>query len=122
MAEAFPWDSAPRYLLRDPDSFSGDSFPQIARERGTQEVLTAPRSPWQGPWVERRMGSIRRECLDHVRVFNEASLRRTWKSYFQYYGRSRTHLSLAKDALEERAARIGFSDGAGGCRQTAPWL
>jgi transposase InsO family protein len=103
IAEAFPWDSAPRYLLRDRDSIYGDSFRQIVREMGTQEVLTAPRSPWQSPYVERLVGSIRRECLDHVLVFNAASLRRTLKSYFQYYGRSRTHLSLAKDAPEERA-------------------
>jgi hypothetical protein len=85
-----------------------------------QEVLTAPRSPWQSPWVDRRMRSIRRECLDHVMVFNEASLRRTWKSYFQFYGPSRTHLSTAKDAPEGPAARIGFGDGAGGGRRTAP--
>jgi transposase InsO family protein len=105
IAEAFPWDSAPRYLLRDRDSIYGGSFRQIVREMGTQEVLTAPRSPWQSPYVERLIGSIRRECLDHVRVFNEASLRRTLKSYFQYYGRSRAHLSLAKDAPEERTVQ-----------------
>jgi hypothetical protein len=63
IADAFPWDSAPRYLRRDRDSIDGDSFRQIVREMGTQEVLTAPRSPWQSPYVERLMGSIRRECL-----------------------------------------------------------
>ena len=105
MAEAFPWDSAPRYLLRDRDSIYGNCFRQTVREMGAQEVLTAPRSPWQSPYVERLIGSVRRECLDHVLVFNEASLRRTLKSYFQYYGRSRTHLSLAKDAPEERAVQ-----------------
>ena len=105
IAEAFPWDSAPRYLLRDRDSIYGGSFRQIVREMGTQEVLTAPRSPWQSPYVERLIGSIRRECLDHVLVFNEASLLRTLKSYFQYYGRSPTHLSLAKDAPEVRTVQ-----------------
>jgi hypothetical protein len=69
---------------------------------GTQEVLTAPRSPWQSPYVERLIGSIRRECLDHIVVFNESSLRRTLKSYFHYYHGARTHLSLRKDAPETR--------------------
>jgi putative transposase len=103
VAEAFPWDSAPRYLLHDRDSIYGDCFREAIREMGTHEVLTAPRSPWQSPYVERLIGSIRRECLDHWIVCNEASLRRTLKSYFQYYGRSRTHLSLAKDTPHERA-------------------
>jgi putative transposase len=67
-----------------------------------REVLTAPRSPWQSPYVERLIGSIRRECLDHLIVFNEASLRRTLKSYFDYYHGARTHLSLEKDAPETR--------------------
>ena len=70
---------------------------------GVQEVLTAPRSPWQNPYAERLIGSIRRECLDHIIVLNESSLRRILKSYFDYYQHSRTHLSLAKDAPEPRA-------------------
>src|SRR5215467_3267909 len=74
IAQAFPWDSAPRYLLHDRDSIYGNSFRQAVRDIGTQEVLIAPRSPWQSPFVERLIGSIRRECLDHVIVFNEASL------------------------------------------------
>ena len=102
VAEAFPWDSAPRYLLHDRDSIYGDLFRQRVTAMGMREVLTAPRSPWQSPYVERLIGSIRRECLDHMMVFNEASLRRTLKSYFRYYACSRTHLSLAKDAPEER--------------------
>ncbi len=61
-------------------------------------MLTAPKSPWQNPYVERLIGSIRRECLDHVIVWNEAGLRRVLKSYFEYYERTRTHLSLEKDA------------------------
>ena len=69
---------------------------------GTHEVLTAPRSPWQTPYVERLIGSIRRECVDHVIVLNEASLRKILGSYLHYYQDYRTHLSLAKDAPEER--------------------
>ena len=70
---------------------------------GIREVLTAPRSPWQNPYVERLIGSIRRECLEHVIVLNESSLRRILKSYFHYCECSRTHLALEKDALEPRA-------------------
>jgi transposase InsO family protein len=72
---------------------------------GIEEVLTAPRSPWQNPYVERLVGSIRRECLDHVVVLNERHLRRILTSYFAYYHRSRTHLSLGKDAPEPRAVQ-----------------
>jgi transposase InsO family protein len=70
---------------------------------GICEVLTTPRSPWRNPYAERFIGSLRRECLDHIIVFNEASLRRIVKTYFEYYERSRTHLALAKDAPESRA-------------------
>jgi putative transposase len=102
LLEAFPWDSAPRYLLRDRDGSYGEKFSEAARWLGTQEVLTAPQSPWQNPYVERLIGSIRRECLDHVIVLNESGLRRILKSYFEYYECSRTHLSLGKDAPVER--------------------
>jgi putative transposase len=105
IAEAFPWDSAPRYLLHDRDSIYGDSFRGRVRGMGIREVRTAPRSPWQNPYAERLVGSIRRECLDHMLVFNEAFLRRTLSSYLRYYGRSRTHLSLAKDAPEARVVQ-----------------
>src|SRR5262249_48867866 len=98
IAEAFPWDSAPRYLLHDRDAIYGELFQRRVREMGIREVLTAPRSPWQNPYVERLIGSIRRECLDHVIVLNESSLRQILKTYFQYYERSRTHLALEKDA------------------------
>ena len=70
---------------------------------GIEEVVTAPRSPWQNPYVERLIGSIRRECLDHVIVWNETSLRRILRNYLDYYQKSRTHLALAKDAPEPRA-------------------
>ena len=102
IAEAFPWDTAPRYLLHDRDSVYGDVFRQRVRGMAIREVLTAPRSPWQSPYVERLIGSIRRECLDHLIVFNESSLRRTLKLYFVYYHGARTLLSLEKDAPDSR--------------------
>jgi len=102
VAEAFPWDTAPRYLLHDRDSIYGDVFRRRVRGMAIREVLTAPRSPWQNPYVERLIGSLRRECVDHLIVFNESSLRRTLKSYFAYYHGARTHLSLEKDAPETR--------------------
>jgi transposase InsO family protein len=103
MLEAFPWDSVPRYVLRDRDSIYGESFRKRVQAMGIREVLTAPQSPWQNPYVERLIGSIRRECLDHIIVLSESSLRRILKSYFQYYQHTRTHLSLGKDAPEPRA-------------------
>jgi len=102
IVEAFPWDTAPRYLLRDRDSIYAGPFRQRVRGMGVREVLTAPQSPWQNPYAERLIGSIRRECLDHFVVFGESSLRRTLKSYFDYYHGARTHLSLEKDAPETR--------------------
>ena len=95
---AFPWDNAPRYLLRDRASAYGLEFSEMAKSMGIHEVLTAPQSPWQNAYLERLIGSIRRECLDHVIVLNETGLRRVLKSYFAYYEQSRTHLSLGKDA------------------------
>jgi transposase InsO family protein len=95
--EAFPWDAAPRYLLHDRDlSLAG--LGATAEAMGMTNVLTAPRSPWQDAYCERFIGSVRRECLDHVIVFNATGLRRLLNLYCAYYGRSRTHLSLNKDA------------------------
>jgi transposase InsO family protein len=102
LREAFPFDQLPRYLLRDRDAIFGLDFREQVRDLGIQEVLSTPRSPWQRAYVERVIGSIRRECLDHVIVFHEASLRRTLNLYFDYYHRSRTHLSLGKDSPEPR--------------------
>ena len=96
--EAFPWDSAPRYLLRDRDSIYGQAFSDAVESLGIREVLSSPQSPWQNPYVERFIGSIRRECLDHVIIINRDGLHRILKDYFEYYERSRTHLSLEKDA------------------------
>jgi len=103
LSEAFPFAPLPRYLLRDRDAIFGNHFREQVRDMGICEVLSAPRSPWQRAYVERVIGSIRRECLDHVIVFQENSLRRTFNSYFDYYHRSRTHLSLRKDSPEPRA-------------------
>jgi putative transposase len=102
MTEAFPWDTAPRYLLRDRDASYGPVFRNRVRGMGIKEVVTTPRSPWQNAYVERLIGSIRRECLDHIIIFNENHLRRVLSSYFQYHHQSRTHLSLDKDCPETR--------------------
>src|SRR5436853_155754 len=103
LREAFPFAQLPRYLLRDRDAIFGDDFREQVRDMGIREVLSAPRSPWQRAYIERVIGSVRRECLDHMIVFHETSLRRTLTSYFDYYHRSRTHLSLGKDSPEPRA-------------------
>jgi putative transposase len=98
LQEAFPWDGAPRYLLRDRDRiFRKDVVDQI-KAMGLNQVLSAPRSPWQRASVERVIGTIRRECLDHVIVFGEWSLYRHLQRFADYYHRSRTHLGLEKDS------------------------
>jgi putative transposase len=102
ITEAFPWNTAPRYLLRDRDASYGAAFRDRVRMMSIEEVVTAPRSPWQNPYVERFIGSIRRECLDHVIIFDEHHLRGVLSSYFQYHHKARTHLSLNKDCPETR--------------------
>ena len=103
IVEAFPEETAPRFLLRDRDQIYGEEFRRRIVGMKIEEVITAARSPWQNPFVERLIGSIRGECLNHVIVLGENHLRGILKSYFEYYHRSRTHLSLAKDAPEPRA-------------------
>ena len=103
IVEAFPWDSAPRHLIRDNDVIYGVEFCARLEGMNIKETRTAYRSPWQNPYCERIIGSIRRDCLDHVIIFNEAHLRRILESYFDYYHRCRTHLSLDKDCPEPRA-------------------
>ncbi len=93
IVEAFPGDDVPRFLIRARDSIYGDFFRQRIKHMGIGQVVTAYRSPWQSPYVERIIGSIRRECLNHVIVINERHLRRTLRSYFDYYLYSRTHPS-----------------------------
>ena len=103
--EAFPEDTAPRYLIRDRDQIYGECFQDRLRDLGTAEVLTAPQSPWKNPFAESLIGSIRQECLDHVIVLGEQHLRRILRRYFEYYQESRTHLSLGKDAPYARAVQ-----------------
>jgi putative transposase len=95
LREAFPWDEAPRDLIRDRDAIFGREIGATIKGMGmgTEALVTAARSPWQNPFVERLIGSIRRECLDHVIVRNESSLHRVLQNYFEYYERSRTHLA-----------------------------
>jgi hypothetical protein len=97
LREAFPWDQAPRYLLRDRDH-AFDGWAETAKTTGIDELLTAPRSPWQNPFAERAIGSLRLECLDHVIVWSERSLRRHLGPYLTDYHAWRTHLSLDTDA------------------------
>jgi hypothetical protein len=98
ITEALPWDTAPRTMIRDRDGVCGKAARERLAGMGITEVLTAPRSPWQSPYVERVIGSIRRECLDHVIVLNERHRRRILASYLDYDHRSRCHLPLDKDA------------------------
>ena len=102
MIEAFPDDTAPRWRLRDRDAIYGDAFRRRIAGMGIGEVLSSPSSPWQNPYAERLIGSIRRECLDHVIVLGERHLRRLLTDYLTYYHGSRTHLSLEKDAPTPR--------------------
>ena len=106
VTEAFPWDTAPRYLLRDRDASYGQAFRNRIQVMGIKEVVTAARSPWQNAYVERIIGSVRRECLDHVIIFGERHLRGVLSSYFHYYHKTRTHLALAKDCPESRPIHL----------------
>jgi putative transposase len=102
IVDAFPNDSAASYLLRDRDHAYGPAFRQRVKGMGIAEILTAPSSPWQNPFAERLIGSIRRECLDHVLVLSKRHLRRILARYFSYYHGARTHLALQKDAPDGR--------------------
>jgi hypothetical protein len=102
ITEAFGWKQAPRYLIRDRDGGSGEVFIRRLRSMGIRDRPTSPRSPCQNACAERLIGSIRRECLDHVAVFGERHLRHVLLSYMNYYNEVRTHLSLGKDAPASR--------------------
>jgi len=102
LVNAFPYDSAPKYLIRDRDKIYGAAFVRHVRAMGIEQVLIAPRSPWQNPYCERVSGTLRRECLDHVIILGEQHLRRILRRYLEYCHRSRTHLALDKDAPELR--------------------
>jgi len=105
LVEAFPWDTTPEYLLRDRDSTYGAFFSQRAANMSIREVITARQSPLQNAFVERLIGSVRRDCLDHVIVLNESHLKWILSSYFDYYDQDRTHYSLAKDTPFERTVQ-----------------
>jgi transposase InsO family protein len=98
VTEAFPWNDAPRYMIRDRDRIYGAVLTRRLRAMGIRDKPTAPASPWQNGVAERLIGSVRRECLDHIVVLGEAHLRRILKSYADYYNGVRTHRSLNKDA------------------------
>jgi hypothetical protein len=106
IVDAFPDDSAPSYLLRDRDQVYGQQFRHRVKGMWIEEVLAAPHSPWQNPFVERLIGSIRRECLNHVLVLGERHLRRVLIRYFIYYHQARTHLALEKDAPDLRPVQL----------------
>jgi putative transposase len=110
VVEAFPDDTAPRWLLRDRDAIYGEAFRQRVAGMGIGEVRSAPSSPWQNPYAERLIGSIRRDCLNHVVLLGEQHLRRVLAHYFSYYHGTRTHLSLAKDAPTPRRVQ-GVTEG-----------
>src|SRR5712664_1215808 len=102
ITEAFPWDEAPRYVIRDRDQIYGAVVTRRLRAMGIRDKPISPASPWQNGFAERLIGSIRRECLDHLIVFGEEHLRRILKSYADYYNCVRTHRSLHKDAPVSR--------------------
>jgi transposase InsO family protein len=106
LTEAFGWDPAPKYLIRDRDGAYGKVYKRRLRAMGIRDRPTAPRSPWQNGYRERLIGSIRRECLDHVVIFDERHLRYALRSYAQYYNEARTHLSLGKDTPISRPVQI----------------
>ena len=102
ITEAFPWNEAPRYLIRDRDRIYGAVVTHRLRAMGIRDKPTAPASPWQNGFAERLIGSIRRECVDHIVVLGEAHLRRILRTYARYYNDIRTHWSLNKDAPVSR--------------------
>ena len=117
LVEAFPWETAPKYLLRDRDSVYGQKFQRRVTSLGMEQVLTAPRSPWQNAVAEHLIESILRECLDQVTILSEGHFRRLRTSYFLSYHRWRTHLSLAMDCPDarpvqppEQGAVVAFPD------------
>ena len=121
--DAFPWDEAPKHLIRDRDGAFGPAYQRRVRATGIRDHPTAARSPWQNGHAERLIGSIRRECLDHVIVFGEADLRRVLKAYASYYNQVRTHLSLDKDAPDFRQAQpVGNIRGVAPPGRTTPSL
>src|SRR5881275_194850 len=97
IVEAFPWGTAPTYLVRDNDGAYGRAFTNRVRTMGIRDRPISPRSPWQNAYVERLIGTLRRECLDHVLIYGQRHLRRILTLYSRYYNEARTHLGLWKD-------------------------
>src|SRR5438105_4804835 len=105
IVEAFPWGAAPTYLVRDNDRAYGQAFTRRLRMMAIRDRPISPRSPWQNPYVERLIGTLRRECLDHVLIYGERHLRRILTLYSLYYNETRTHLGLGKDVSATTAHR-----------------
>jgi len=105
MVEAFCGEDAPRFMIRDRDGVYGLAFRERVRALAMEEIITSPQSPWQNPYAERVIGTIRRECLDHVIVLGEKHLRRIVRRYVSYYHKARTHLALSKDAPQTRSVQ-----------------
>ena len=106
ITEAFPWDQAPDRLIRDNDAIYGATFKWKLNSMGIRDGPTALKSPWQNGYVERLIGSIRRECLDHMIIRNESHLRRVLMAYAEYYNLARTHLSLQKNSPNPRKRQV----------------
>src|SRR5260370_1988561 len=105
IVEAFPWDTAPRYLIRDNDGAYGQAFTNRVRTMGIRDRPISPRSPWQNPYVERLIWTLPRACFDHVLIYSERHLRRILTLYSLYYNETRTHLGLGKDAPLRRSVQ-----------------
>jgi transposase InsO family protein len=105
IVEAFPWKTAPTYLLHDNDGAYGQAFTSRVRAMGIRDPPISPRSPWQNPYLERLIRTLRRDCLDHVLIFGERHLRQVLTLYSLYYNETRTHLGLSKDAPLRRAVQ-----------------
>jgi transposase InsO family protein len=105
LREAWPWETAPRFVIRDRDGICGAEYQAAMQAMGIEGVVIALRAPWQNPFVERVIGSLRRECLDHAIIWNERSLRRHVRQYLACYHECRTHLSLDKDVPVPRATQ-----------------
>jgi transposase InsO family protein len=106
IVQAFPYEEAPRFLLRDRDGTYGELFQERVKHMGIEEVLIAPRAPWQNPFAERIIGSIRRDCLDHIIVLSEDHLHRILSKYFSYYHEARAHLSLERNSPIPRSVQL----------------
>ena len=103
IVETFPWNTALTYLVRDNDGAYGHAFTSRVRAMGIRDRPIAPRSPWQNPYAERLIGTLRRDCLDHILIFGERHLHRVLTLYSLYYNETRTHLGLSKDVPLGRA-------------------